>query len=212
MGFRYDLPPSSFPIRQGEIIQNLQEVTPDASGSGAITDATQEMPVYLVEHPFAMVVSQDCDLTQDYRTRVQSEPNSETLLTHVQFCELFPASEIRARNIGSKEWRQVRDNKWERYHHLNQASIGSSEESTLPDLCADFKRTFSLDVAYAYWLVSSGSAVRKATLPEPYLRDFVHRLHGFLSRVPLPDDTDLELPVVNPLARLVRRLRHLTHR
>jgi hypothetical protein len=212
MAFRYDLPPSSFPLRQGEIIQNLQEVVPDASGNDSLTDATQRIAAYQIEHPFAIIVSQDCDLTQDCRARAQPNPKLDTLLVHIQFCELFPAYEIKDRGMDSKEWRQVKGNKLARYHHMDEASIGSDEQSTVPDLCADFKRTFSLDVAYTYWLVSSGAAVRKATVPDPYLRDFIHRLHSFLSRVPLPDDADMELPPGNWLERFIRRLRYPTNK
>lgn len=195
MTFRYDSPPISSPLRQGEVIQSLREVIPITSGLQKLSDETKTIPVYQSFYPFAMVVSQDCDLDQDCKARNRTEPDRSKLLAHIQFCELFPENEIRIpRKLGHKDWTRVNENQYERYHHLNGASIVDNQNGDLPDLYADFKRTFSLDVGYAYWLISSATSARIALLLDPYLRDFIHRLHSFLSRVPLPDQGDSEPP------------------
>lgn len=185
---RYNIPSESFPLRQGEVLCNLIEITPATSEIEDLSNETKTVPVYQTHYPFAITVSQDCDLTWDWNARNQHEQDNSKLLTHIQFCELFQESEIRTPGrFDSQLWKRVSQNQDERYHHFDEAPIGESGEDSLPHLYADFKRTFSLPVDYTYWLISTGNSTRKAVLANPYLLDFIHRLHGFLSRVPLPE-------------------------
>lgn len=185
---RYDIPPESFPLRQGEVLCNLLEVIPATSEIEDLSDETKTVPVYPTHYPFAIIVSQDCDLIHDWNARNQKEQDESKLLTHIQFCELFQESEIRTPGkFDTQMWKRVRQNQDERYHHFDEAPIGESDQDSLPHLYADFKRIFSLPVDYAYWLTPTGPSTRKAVLQDPYLRDFIHRLHSFLSRVPLPE-------------------------
>ena len=186
---RYGTPPKSFPLRQGEILCNMFEVVPDVSDMQGLWGNAESMPVYRVPHAFAISISQDCDLIWDWNARNQQEQDESKLLAHIQFCELFEESEIRIpRGFGTKEWKRIQQNQDIRYHHLRKGSIGEGEGDELQDLYADFKRTFSLPVDSTYHLLSAGNSTRRAILVDPFLRDFIHRLHHFLSRVPLPEE------------------------
>lgn len=196
MPFRYLSSPAEATLSQGEIICNILEVPPTPSDIKQLYDETKAPHVIRRTHPMAVIISQDCDLDWDWKARAlpeqvkKDELDENKLLTHVQFCELFKKEDIRwSRGFNSKLWERVTSGQDERYHQFNPAPIGDSERGGLPNLYADFKRIFSLPVDYAYWLISCDFAIRKALIPEPYLRDFIQRLFSYLSRVAIPDET-----------------------
>ena len=193
MAPRYIISPSSYYINQGEIMCNLYEINPDISEADDFPNVATSLPVYPTPHLNVIVVTQDCDLKQDRDARNTAEPDESKLLTHIQFCELFLETEIRSsRGLTSQPWKRVNQNQDERFHHLYEETIDDGAEH-VPDLYADFKRIFSLPVEYTYQLLEKGGVTRKVLLQDPYLRDFVQRLHSFLSRVPLPEITVTEL-------------------
>jgi hypothetical protein len=178
------LPIESPHLRQGEIIENLFEFIPRVA-AGETTEAEKTTKLEKVSHPLVVVVSQDCDLESDYGARL-GDREKDKLLVHVLLCDLFTMEEVRFRsNLKSDLFKRVRQNQDERYHHFLEGPLTCSSQR-LPDLYADFKLTFSQPVDFLYWLISSGGAARRAIVPEPYLRDFIHRLHSFLGRVPVP--------------------------
>lgn len=171
-------------LKQGEIIYNMYELQlqiPQAT----IATASQGTKFNPIEHPYAIVISQGCDLEQDHRAR-SGQTSSDKLLTHVLFCALFSQDEVRVRSkLTTDPMKRVRQNQDERYHYLSEAPIDGTETS-LPELIADFKTTFSLPVDFVYWLISTEQATRKGALLSPYLEDFMHRLYSFLGRVATP--------------------------
>lgn len=145
----------------------------------------QITPVERLDHPYAIIISQDCDLEWDYRARHGQVPDDK-LLAHVLFCDLFLPNEIRSGGrLNSELFRRVKQNQDERYHHFDAAPIHETGQA-LPELYADFKATFSLPVEFVYSLTSGGKATRRGFLPAPYLQDFIQRLYSFLGRVAIP--------------------------
>lgn len=192
MAPRYAISPSSYYINQGEILSDLYEVNPDISEADDFPNVATSLPVYPTLHPNTIVITQNCDLQQDRDARNTAEPDESKLLTHIQFCELFLESEIRVpRGLSTQPWKRVRQNQDERYHHLFEETFNDGADH-VPDLFADFKRIFSLPVEYTYQLLGKEGFIRKALLQDPYLGDFIQRLHSFLSRVPLPEITVAE--------------------
>jgi len=189
---RYDTPPTSFPLRQGEILCSMSEVVPDVSDMQGLLSDAESVPVYRVPYAFAIIISQDCDLIWDWNGRGDTVGDGSKLLAHIRFCELFEESAIHVpREFGSRDWRRIKQNQDIRYHHLHKGPIGESKGGELQDLYADFKRTFSLPVDYTYQLLSADNSIRRTILVDPFLRDFIHRLHHFLSRVPLPEENEV---------------------
>lgn len=183
MSFCYK-PPNSPYLRQGEIIEGLFELQIQIPSEPSI-DLNQPAKLDRIDHPYSIVVSQDCDLEWDYKARSE-EASEDKLLTHVLFCALFTPDETKSRSGKmSQLWKRVIQNQDERYHHLDEAPVNGTEEN-LPELIADFKTTFSLPVEFVYWLVSTSQAIRKGALFSPYLEDFIHRLYSFLGRVATP--------------------------
>lgn len=184
MAFHY-IPSESPHLRQGEIIENLIELRPFIS-PGETIDVKQDTPLTRIDHKYAIIVSQDCDLEWDYKAR-QDDPNDARLISHVLFCDLFLEDEIHEpRGLTHELWKRVRQNQDERYHLFDEAPVGETGQ-TLPKLFVDFLATFSLPTEFVYSLTSSGHVTRIGFLPHPYLQDFTHRLYSFLGRVAIPD-------------------------
>jgi hypothetical protein len=182
-------------LKQGEIISNLNELRlqiPEAKNISTIL-AKKDVKFDSLEHPYVMVVSQDCDLEQDYGARF-STVAEDKLLRHILVCALFVQDELKGRTnkltgrkiINSELWKRIRQNQDERYHYLIEAPIEGTG-NTIPELIADFKTTFSLPTEFVYWMISTGDATRKGVLCSPYLEDLMHRLYTFLGRVATPE-------------------------
>jgi len=179
------LPPNSSPLRQGEILENLFELQPRVS-PGKTVDVEQETMLDRIDHPYAIVVSQDCDLEWDYKAR-QGQASEDKILTHVLFCALFLRDEIKIRSrLKSDLMKRVDQNQDERYHRFDEAPVADTGYS-LPELYADFKTIFSLPIEFVYSLTLGDHATRRGFLPSPYVQDFMHRLYSFLGRVAIPD-------------------------
>ncbi len=184
MAFFYVQHNSPF-FRQGEIVNNVFELKLQITEQKSIDDVRKDTKFDPIVHPYVVVISQDCDLEQDYGARIGQVPDDK-LLTHVLVCALFTKDELKIRSkIGSDLWKSVRQNQDERYHYLIEAPIKDTENN-LPELIADFKTTFSLPTEFVYWLISTKQATREGALCSPYLEDFMHRLYSFLGRVATP--------------------------
>lgn len=183
MPFYYERPNSPY-LRQGEIINALFELQLQIPLETTI-DLNQPAKFDRVDHPYSIVVSQDCDLEWDYKARQGQAPEGK-LMTHVLFCAMFSEDELRGRgNLTNELFRRVERNQDERYHHLLAAPIFGTEEG-IPELFADFKTTFSLPVEFVYWATSTAQVNRSGSLPSPYLENLMHRLYSFLGRVATP--------------------------
>jgi GAF domain-containing protein len=86
------------PLRQGEVLSDLKQVVPVA---GSIF---QQLSVDIVEHRFVVVLSQDCDLEQDFNARVAilKEPDKSSVhenrkLSSVLFCDAIPTDDLKTR-------------------------------------------------------------------------------------------------------------------
>lgn len=192
MGLVYE-PANDGPIRQAELLTSIAEfqAVPDTDGDPTAV-ATRK-----VEHPLTIVLSQDCDLEQDFHVRHPAEqpaPDREvveaspTALTHILLCDAHEESELKKRlpdGLGSKDFRRIAGNQNERYHRIDGAEIRDTGVSIEP-LFLDFRRHFSIPCPAIYEQFSSGTAGRTARLPAYYLHDLNHRFYSYLARVAIP--------------------------
>jgi len=151
---------------------------------------TGEPRIRSVTYDHAIVVTQDCDLEQDFRVRFPDEKPSDKLLPNILFCPVATAVELRGTTgITSDIWRRISQNKDERYHFLQAVEAGSdAQQSGLPELGIDFKRVFTLPTDELYLRIELGEAKRRSVLQSPYLEHLSERLAHFNSRVALPED------------------------
>jgi hypothetical protein len=178
-------------LRQGEIIEALTQPRIDVEKLRA-----GELQVHRVTHGLVIVLSQDCDLEQDYSRRSNSE--TDDLLPSVVFCAVEDAVTFRGTtSLNSKEWKRVERNNEPRYHFLRALPAEDDTKGEgLGTLAVDFKQYFALrtDEAY-YWLET---AIRRCRLESPYLEHLAARFSAYFSRIALPLDHHQDLPVAEP--------------
>lgn len=175
------------PIRQGEILSNLfhaQMAVESIHDSDVVS-------VNTIIHPLSIVLTQDCDLEQDFKVRDQGR-DSDKQIPCILFCEVSTAPELAAR-LGktSKAWKSDRipQNKNDRFHFMQRIEPAfDALHAGLEELGVDFKRYFVIPTAEVYKRVELGIAQRRTILVSPYLEHFCCRFANYLSRIGLPED------------------------
>jgi hypothetical protein len=182
------------PLRQSEILTDVVQRRQSLQSLDA------EKPVLEnISHPLAVVITQDCDLEQDFRAR-QSNPSNETaiekkvsdkLLPNILLLEAISATELLGKVSGDIR-KRVRQNKDERYHVLQEIPPEHDAQSNgLPALGVDFKRVFTIPTDELYVQLTS-NAKRRTCLSSPYLEHLAKRFADFQSRVALPQDHQIK--------------------
>jgi hypothetical protein len=177
-------------LRQGEILTNLRQFKLNIESLRAGKPLAEP-----IIHPFAIIMTQDCDCEQDFKPRKNGMISNATIPS-VLFCEVVAAEDLRHRDKGSEKveinstvWGQVKINKNERYHFLE--SIPKSEDilsEGLPELTLDFKRYFTIPTEEIYYRIEIGEVKRRCRLVSPYLEHLTSRFNYFQSRIALPED------------------------
>ncbi|PSB02812.1 hypothetical protein [Merismopedia glauca] len=173
-------------LRQGEILTGVIQYKPV---SGEFLEKEQELSFDAVLHPYAIVVTQDCDLDWDYKARQVTNSQPSKLLNSVILCEIATAREIRdtADDINSATWKLIASHRHERFYFFEKISPKYEvDQQGLPELTADFKKVFGVDTATLYRQIELGIVKRRTVLVSPYLEHFSRRYYSFHSRVALP--------------------------
>jgi hypothetical protein len=176
-------------LRQGEVLTSFIRYELDVEK----LRERQPIEVFQVTHPIVVVLSQDCDLEQDFTRRQKGK--SDNLLASVLFCSVaMNDDEFRhGTGLGTKEWKKVVENREPRLHYLRavpQADDALNEG--LPDLIVDFRQYFSLPTEEAYFCAQA--ARRRCRLDTPYAEHLSQRFFSHMGRVALPLDHHLPLP------------------
>lgn len=166
---------------QGEILSSVIRVRLDPSKIG---DAPPS--IIQVEYSYAIILTQACDLAQDFIKRQRQEPH----LPDVLFCQLPTAAELMATLSGNTRiWDRIKINKDERYHFLQKIPAERDLHGEgLPELGVDFKHYFTIPTDEVYRRIELGPTRRRAVLCTPYLEHLSSRFAYFMSRVGLPTD------------------------
>lgn len=170
-------------LRQGEILSSLiqSRLKQDA-------DLTAEPPtIEFVTHPWAIIVSQDCDLEQDYKARTgDGKVGPDKQIPSVLFCEMIELVTLRKGITDGKVRQRLTQNKEDRYHFLEKVppELDGLAEG-VPELGVDFKRYFAIPTPEAYCRLDR-EAKRRCVLNSPYLEHFCCRFYSYQSRIALP--------------------------
>lgn len=185
----YSISPDTGPLRQGEILSDLVEVR--LAAECLRPDA--EPLIEEIFHPYAVVLTQDCDLEWDFRYRRTADPADQGRLAnktvpHILLCQADAAERLRGnQNIKSDIWRRISRNLDERYHILPEVSKELDRLSKgIPALALDFKRVFTIPTDELYYRLRFG-AQRRCFLRSPFLQSLSSRFAYFLGRVALPE-------------------------
>ena len=177
-------------LRQCEILSSvIQRECVDVSSLG-----TSELFSFAITAKYAVILTQDCDLEQDFRVRfVEPKPRSDKLLTSILFGVVVTAADLfsASANNSRKQWERlnIEGNKNERFQFLEKAAPETdSAGQGLPELAIDFKQWFTVPTDELYRRIELGEAVRRCRLVSPYLEHLTFRFHAYHSRVALPTD------------------------
>lgn len=155
----------------------------------------QEEPrsIISITIPYAIVLTQDCDLEQDYKFRNPTPENpvsnNDKYLQSILICPAYLSESFKQGNHlsalsltmqtwGGDRWKYVKTNQNERYHFLN-ADITLS----IPELIIDFKHYYTIPNKDLYSIHRTNY---KASLASLYREDISHRFANYLSRIGLP--------------------------
>lgn len=176
-----------------------------------IRSLTNDVPEFLERtHPFAFVLSQDCDLDWDFTARLIQQ-KLQRLIPNVLLCEVKRAK-VQAQTIvdseGSRDsnrsriWTRIRQNKDERYQFfesIEKCHDLQEDDEKIGELVIDFKRYFTVPTDELYVRIKYGETKRRCRLVHPYLEHLSSRFAFFQSRVALPEDHESEPGVVKRL-------------
>lgn len=179
-------------IRQCEILSGVIQIGVSAESIGAAG------PVNLsaVRHPWAFVLTQDCDLDWDHALRAQAADiagqNKE--LPNILLCPAHTVEEIHDRpQVKTDILRRIRQNQDERFHTLHEVPDRLDRDGIgVPELILDFKRYFTIPTAEMYARLGldadhEEAARRRAFLKAPFRDEVARRASGFQSRIALPE-------------------------
>lgn len=178
---------ASFRIVQGDIFENVEFIEYAVEKEGIIE-------VSKILFPLVMVLTQDCDLLQDSKSRAEadtSEKDQDKWLLSVLVAPIYNAEHVYigdhlsdlnikmapvSRNKTPGDY--LRQNQRPRYHFLE-----FSEDTSLVSSVIDFKHYFSVNVRYLSELKKTNYV---CTVSNLYREAVSQRFAYFLSRIGLP--------------------------
>tara|TARA_B100000315_G_scaffold134234_1_gene123648 strand:+ start:26 stop:499 length:474 start_codon:yes stop_codon:yes gene_type:complete len=145
-----------------------------------------------IDLPFAVLLSQDCDLEADFKCREQTIGNQDKYLLSLLVCPAFNIGEF-ANGTHFANWQMEpqsskliekiqKNDTHKRFHFLSK-----NTEFFVPDLVLDFKHFFTLPRDYLY---SQEKDVYVASLSELFREELSQRFSNYLSRIGLPELND----------------------
>jgi len=175
-------------IRQGDIYKHIEYIEYAVEAEGIVE-------ISIIDFPLVIVLSQDCDLQQDYKFRYE-EPKPQTQdkyllsvlvapLYNVEhfyngehLSELGLTMETFERKERKTANRNLKSNEIPRYHYLD-----FPDNIPIVPSVIDFKHYFSANVLYLKKLKPTNFVCKVSEL---YREDISLRFANFLSRIGLP--------------------------
>jgi hypothetical protein len=177
---------------QGAIYRNLITFLPESAPDPEPRFARWELP-------YAVALSQECDLLQDHKSRLKLKESMavppdfkhDKLLPTILLCPAYQASLLRAgdhlnalarkmESYNSKQWSLIQQNNNSRYHYL-----GGWPDLQVPELGVDFKHFFVMqtELMIEYYGDEDHYVARLGYL---YREDLSQRFAAYLARIGLP--------------------------
>lgn len=179
--------PDTGPLQQSEILSGVIQ-TRISMESLRLGDERPQ--VEEIQHPYSIVLTQDCDLYWDFTAREQGNDAGlqMKLVPNVLLCELSEEAVLRGeQGINSEVWRRIAKNLNERFHRFPEVPPdGDRRGDGLPSLVADFKRIFTVPTEELYARMGA-DVIRRSFLQNPHLQHFSSRFGYYCLRVALPD-------------------------
>jgi len=184
-------------LKQSQIIRPAQgdiyRIIQAPFSAMLITDENdEELDITEIEYPYAVILSQECDLEQDFSNRQGNQEEQDKFLPSILFAPAYLAESLRAgdhlKEVGLKMgrknsdmWYTIRKNLNIRYHFLKKdPNLG------VPDLAIDFKHYFTISRDFfSHSFLNDKHYV--ASLNSLFREDLSNRFSHYLSRIGLPE-------------------------
>jgi len=179
-------------VWQGEILQNVIQIKPSVESIQNNEEGV--IDVDPVPHELVIVMSQDCDLLQDYNQR---HAGQEGTLPNVLLSDLYLAEILRAKvraqeHLGRYDWKRIVQNQHERFHYLQRVEPDQDQQGQgLTAIAIDFKIYLTMPADELYARLAMGIH-RRCILNSPYVEHLAHRFFKFQARVALPRDHEVD--------------------
>ncbi|MCF8078626.1 MAG: hypothetical protein K9K88_05015 [Desulfobacterales bacterium] len=173
-------------VCQGDVLCNIECVETVYEKEGIIE-------VSKISFPLVVVLTQDCDLSQDYTFRTEKKPTKDKLLISVLLAPIYNAEHvfrgehlsdlgINSAPINKKKspGKTLVQNKNPRYHFIE-----FPPDLRLVPSIIDFKHYFSVNIAYLEFIINDNFV---CSISELYREALSQRFASFLSRIGLPND------------------------
>lgn len=157
----------------------------------------EELSVKSIFFPFVIVMTQDCDLQQDFNTLEQSNTNQRNCLLSILLCPLFYADVLKqgihfeeiginSNKLNSGLWSPIKGNKDKRYYHFTEETVDIAPDKSVsvPESVIDFKHYQTIQRDYLYELYGKHYFLSVDTLFREKISD---RFTHFLARIGLPE-------------------------
>jgi len=169
-------------IHQGDILRDLTLLEVSRKPRGEATETSL---------PYSVVLTQDCDLEQDFLNRGESgSMNHDKYLQTILLCPAYPAKDfrdgqhlvglgLRMEKWNSDRFKLIRSQQNERFHFIDR-----QEDVNVPELVVDFKHYFTQPRDELYLTLQ---AAYLATISELFRESLSQRFCYYLGRIGLPD-------------------------
>jgi len=181
-------------LRQGEVLKDVLELQLRLESVGNLESNTV-YEAYPIKHHYAIIVSQDCDLEQDFNYRYGETGNQRNELPSVLLCQAEDIDEFIRSDLYRTLFRSstfegnFKKNNEFRYHFIQGVPSNlSATDQMVPELGIDFKRYFGMPTAEIYQRIRLGQTQRSTVLESPYRDHFSQRFYNFNNRIALPEE------------------------
>lgn len=176
----YEKSVKSGALRQGEVLSGLCHATLDLT---ALEEDKHKATSQ--EHPYVMVMSQNCDLALDFGVR--GGDDKKDTIASVLFCYVVEYEGMRgAKMMDAGLWKRIRQQKHARYQYLQSCLPEEDlQGSSFPALAIDFKQYFTQPTGEVYFRLRRDEFRRRCVLTSPYLEHLSTRFAAYLTRVAL---------------------------
>jgi len=163
-------------------------------GAAVTSETAQQIAIVTRSLPYAVVLSQECDLHQDQQNRTSQKQITQDKYLHSVLlgpawqAENFKSGEhlkelkVACQPWSGSRWDSLKQNNNDRYHFLPAAG-----PLQVPDMVIDFKHFLT---APRVTLVSLKPNAYIASLGQLFRENLSQRFANFLARIALPDARD----------------------
>lgn len=182
--------PQGHVLRQSDILRDISTFV--------VKEIQDDVPHgELLKREYSIVLTQDCDLEQDYKARFDENVTEDKVLFGVLLCGAYPENLIKAGThrtgaqvYGNKEWKPLTRGGEPRYQYLGYVPQAECV------LVADFKDFFVVpgDYLYSSLTDTDNPARRLAEIDTPYREHIMQRFAWYVMRIGLPTQFHLLEP------------------